>query len=234
MVGPGKHVIGMILGNGMYNVQRSVMANGKARYTKFEGSFGAPKVIAELKVTYAGGRTEVIGTDAGWRTARGPVVFDSTYGGEDYDARKEEGGWDRVGFRDAGWAQAVGVDGPGGRLTAAVAPEVVAGLVHLPVKVTEVAPGKVVYDLGQNFAGIAGIGVRGPAGAVLKLIPGELLKADGTVSQGSSGGPMWWSYTLRGDKQKERWEPQPLFGYYGFRYVQAEWSGAGGWKDGLI
>ena len=37
---PGSHALGVMLGNGMYNVQRSVLANGKARYTKFEGSFG--------------------------------------------------------------------------------------------------------------------------------------------------------------------------------------------------
>ena len=34
---------------------------------------------------------------------------------------------------------------------------------------------------------------------------------------------MWWSYTLRGSTDGEDWEPQ--LGYYGFRYLQAEWSG---------
>ena len=220
---PGPHVVGVMLGNGMYNVQRTVMANGKARYTKFEGSYGAPKLIAELRLTYADGRTEVVGTDAQWKASRGPVLFSSTYGGEDFDARKEEVGWDSVGFHDAGWDRAAIVTGPGGQLTAAIAPEVEELGSHLPVTVTNVGPNRVVYDLGQNFAGVPFVRVHGPKGATLKLTPGELLKTDGTVSQESSAGPMWWSYTLRGDPD-ETWTPR--FGYYGFRYLQAEWSGA--------
>lgn len=218
MLTPGKHVLGVMLGNGMYNVQRT-----KGRYTKFEGSFGPPKLIAELRVRYADGKTETIGTDAAWKVAEGPVVFSSTYGGEDYDARKEQDGWDWPGFNDAEWSAAVETDGPGGALMKAIAPDVREGDFHLPVKVTDVAPNIAVYDLGQNFAGVPFVRLQGLAGAVLKLTPGELLKPDGTVSQGSSGGPMWWSYTLRGGPEREMWSPQ--FGYYGFRYVQAEWVG---------
>ncbi len=221
-VQPGEHVLGVMLGNGMYNVQRSVMANGKARYTKLEGSFGAPKMIAELRLTYVGGRTEVVGTDAAWKAARGPVMFDSTYGGEDFDARREAG---------LEWGAVKLVDGPGGRLTAAVTEEVGQHEQHAAVKTSEVGGGRVVYDLGQNFAGIVHVRVQGEAGAVLRLTPGELLKEDGTVSQGSSGGPMWWSYTLAGRRAGEEWEPK--FGYYGFRYVQAEWTSGRGEVKGL-
>jgi hypothetical protein len=205
-----------MLGNGMYNVQRT---NG--RYTKFEGSFGPPKLIAELLVKYADGKTETIGTDASWKAARGPVTFSSTYGGEDFDASKEQAGWDRTGFDDAAWLAAIETEGPGGTLMPAFAPDVRAWDSHAPVKVTELKPGVTVYDLGQTFAGVPSIGVTGPEGAVLKLTPGELLKPDGSVSQGSSGGPVWWSYTLRGDAEGESWTPR--FGYYGFRYLQAEW-----------
>jgi len=229
---PGSHAWGVMLGNGMYNVQRSVLANGKARYTKFEGSFGAPRLIAELQLTYSDGRKEVVGTDEGWRVAPGPVVFSSTYGGEDYDARKEERGWDRIGFRDGSWAAATVVEGPGGRLLPALAPEVEEREVHVPVKTTDVGQARVVYDLGQNSAGVIRVKVRGPRGASLRLTPGELLNPDGSVSQASSGGPMWWTYTLAGDEGGETW--QPRFGYYGFRYVQAEWvDGAAGKLDEL-
>jgi hypothetical protein len=216
MLTPGPHVLGVMLGNGMYNVQRT-----KNRYTKFEGSFGPPKLIAELQVKYADGKTERIATDGAWKVAKGPVTFSSTYGGEDFDARKEQSGWDSPAPNDAEWSAATETDGPGGALTKAIAPDVRAWDTHEPVKTTEVRPGVTVYDLGQNFAGVPSIRVTGPAGAVLKLTPGELLKPDGTVSQGSSGGPMWWSYTLRGDAKGESWAPR--FGYYGFRYLQAEW-----------
>jgi alpha-L-rhamnosidase len=214
----GANVLGVMLGNGMYNVQKT-----QGRYTKFEGSFGVPMVTAELRVKYADGTSEVIGTDAAWKVARGPVTFNSTYGGEDFDARKVEEGWDKAGFNDAGWDAAATVARPGGKMIAAIAPDVRVMHSFEDAKVRALGPGKMVYDFGQNFAGWPKIRVSGPAGAVLKLTPGELLKGDGSVTQGSSGGPMWWTYTLRGDAKGEEWTPR--FGYYGFRYVQAEWSG---------
>ena len=95
---------------------------------------------------------------------------------------------------------------------------------YTPVKTTHPKPGVLVYDLGQNFAGWPAISVSGPAGAVVKLTPGELLNSDGTVSQRSSGGPQWFAYTLRG-VGAETWHPR--FSYYGFRYVQVEGAAEG-------
>jgi len=80
----------------------------------------------------------------------------------------------------------------------------------------------VLYDFGQNFAGWPEISVRGAKGAVVKMIPGDLLNADGTVSQRSSGSPAWFSYTLKGDGV-ETWHPR--FSYYGLRWVQVEVTG---------
>ena len=221
---PGKHALGVMLGNGMYNAQRTV-----GRYTKFEGSFGPPKMIAELRVTYAGGKSEAIGTDPQWKVTKGPVTFTSTYGGEDFNAGLVQPGWDAAGFDDTAWIAAQEADGPGGKLIAAISPYVSVVKSFAAPKLTIPAPNRAVYDFGQNFAGWPRIHVIGPAGAVLKLTPGELLKPDGTVSQGSSGGPMWWSYTLRGDSVGETWAP--AFGYYGFRYVQAEWSDAANTRE---
>lgn len=223
MLAQGPAAISVLLGNGMYNVQRTHLP-GKAheRYTKFAGSFGPPKLLAELRIRYADGTTQLIATDGSWRVARGPVVFDSTYGGEDFDARREAEGWDLAGFNDSSWSEAKTTDGPGGKLIPTLAPPVGEHHVYEPISQTDVGHGRVVFDLGQNFAGVVRIHVQGPAGAVLRLIPGELLNADGTVSQATFHGPMWWSYTLRGDAQGETW--QPLFDYMGFRYVQAEWT----------
>jgi hypothetical protein len=225
MVEKGRDVLAVMLGNGMYNVQRTALPGVPPRgqrYTKFAGSFGEPKLMAQLDVRYADGSRETIGTDQGWKVERGPVVFDSTYGGEDYDARREPNGWRVPAFNDAVWSAAQVMDGPGGVLTAAMAPAVGQHETYVPVKENDLGGGRVVYDLGQNFAGIVRLRVRGPAGAIVRLIPGELLNSDGAVTQATFHGPMWWSYTLRGDKGGEMWEP--LFGYCGFRYVQVEWT----------
>ena len=225
MIEKGRDVLAVMLGNGMYNVQRTALPGVPPRgqrYTKFAGSFGAPKLIAQLDVQYANGSHETIATDESWKAARGPVVFDSTYGGEDYDARREESGWRTPAFNDAGWSSVQVVDGPGGAMVPEIAPAVGQHETYAPVKKTDLGDGREVYDLGQNFAGIVRLRVKGPAGAIVRVIPGELLNADGSVTQATFHGPMWWSYTLRGDRTGESWEP--LFGYCGFRYVQVEWT----------
>jgi alpha-L-rhamnosidase len=209
MLKPGPHVLTIALGNGMYNVQHT-----KGRYTKFEGSFGAPRLIAELRITYKNGKTETIASDASWQAAPGPTLFSSTYGGEDFDARK-------LTPPPGAQQHAIVVAGPGGTLIPAIALEVGEAVQHQPIAITHPTPSTTVFDLGQNFAGVPLIHVHGPAGATLKLTPGELLKPDGSVTQQSSGGPMWWTYILRGDPAGEQWNPS--FGYYGFRYLQAEW-----------
>ena len=218
MLRTGENVIGVMVGNGMFNVVKT-----PHRFTKFEGSFGVPQVLLQLQVSYSDGSREVIGTDGTWQTAPGPIVFSSTYGGEDYDATHEVAGWDGgSGFRDADWNDVAVVDGPGGVLEPEVAPPIRVMKIHAPVKKTELRPGVTVYDLGQNFAGWPAISVRGAKGSVVRMIPGDLLNADGTVSQRSSGSPQWFSYTLKGGGE-EAWHPR--FSYYGLRWVQVEITG---------
>lgn len=189
----GENVLGVLLGNGMYRVLHT-----PGRYTKFAGSFGPPTCIVQLDLTMAdGGHIEIV-SDSTWKTHPGPIVFSSTYGGEDFDARREPAGWDGPGFRDADWSPAAVVDGPGGALTPELAPPIRVMHVYAPVRVTHPAPRIAVYDLGQNFAGWPAIRVTGPASSSVKLIPGELLDSTGRISQRSSGRPQWFTYTLRG------------------------------------
>ncbi len=206
------NVIGLMLGNGMYNVPGG-------RYVKFKGTFGPPKAIAQLHIEYADGSTEEVGTDASWRAAAGPIVFSCMYGGEDYDARLEQPGWDAPGFDAAAWKVAVTTEAPGGRLYGAGGPPIKVMQTFTSPRITALDGGGYLYDLGQNFSGRPCIKVRGSRGATVKLIPGELLDDTGRVSQRSSGSPVSFSYTLKGEGE-EVWRPQ--FTYYGFRYVQAE------------
>ena len=214
---PGENAVGVMLGNGFFHVPR--VPN---RYTKLTESFGQPKLIARIRVTFRGGGALEIVTDGKWKWHPGPIVFSHVYGGEDYDARLEEMGWNRPGFDDGGWEPALEVAGPGGRLVAQTNPDSRVMEVLLPVQTTEPRAGVRVYDLGQNFSGWPGITVRGRAGASLKMIPGELLGSDGLVSQRSSGGPQWFTYTLKSEGD-ETWSPR--FSYYGFRYLQMEGAG---------
>ncbi len=212
LVQSGDNALGVMLGNGMYNVTGG-------RYTKFLGTFGPPKLILQLHLEYADGTSDTIVSDNSWKTTDGPIRFSCIFGGEDYDARCEKDGWDKPRFDDSTWAPAEEVEGPGGRLTSRSAPPIRV-MEEFPTKrITQPKPGVFVYDLGQNFSGWPNLTVSGPAGATVKLIPGELVDDAGLVTQRSSGGPMWFSYTLRG-QGRETWRPR--FSYYGFRYVQVE------------
>ncbi len=207
----GADVIEAMLGNGMYNVTQTA-----GRYTKFTGSMGQPKLILQLEITFADGSTQTVVTDNSWKVRGGPITFTSIYGGEDYDARLENAA-------ESAWQPALETNGPGGKLTGvsqSAPPIIVAEKLTSP-KPTHPRDGLWVYDIGQNCAQMPLLTVTGPAGATVRLTPGEVLNPDGTVSQESSGGPVYFGYTLRGGGP-ETWSPR--FSYYGCRYYQV--SGA--------
>lgn len=212
LIKPGTNAIGVLLGNGFYNVVGG-------RYAKYTGSFGVPRVWLQLHIEFDDRTSTGIGTDVAWRVHAGPITFSDIYGGEDFDARLEPEGWDRPGFDDSSWATAASVEPPGGTLRADSSPPARVLETFDPVRITQPKPRVFIYDLGQNFAGWPRITVSGPAGASIRLTPGELLDASGVVSQRSSGGPTYFTYTLRGSAT-ETWSPR--FSYYGFRYVQVE------------
>jgi hypothetical protein len=212
----GRDAIGLFLGHGMYNVQRVL-----GRYTKFTGSFGPQKAIAQLRLEFQDGSTEIVATDDQWHAAPGPITFTSAYGGEDYDARLVQPGWDQPGFEAANWMPALATNGPGGVLKglSCAAPPIRGFDIFKPVKTTELKPGVTVYDFGQNAAQMPKITVHGPAGSSVKIWPSELLRSDGAVDQNSMGKPAWCLYTLTGHG-KETWSPR--FFYSGYRYLQIE------------
>jgi hypothetical protein len=215
---PGTNTLGLELGNGMYNVL------GGGRFTKFKGSFGPQKAIAQIRLEYADGTVEVIGTDGNWRVAAGPITFNSIYGGEDCDARRLPVGWNQNGFNDSAWAPAQVVNGPGGALRGleCAAPPIREFEIHQPVAVRQLTNGDTLYDLGQNAAHLPHLVVTGPAGSTVRLLPAELLGKDGAISQSSMGaghrGFVWCEYTKATDGE-ESWSPK--FFYVGCRYIQA-------------
>ncbi len=216
----GQNAVGIILGNGMYHI-----AADKPRYVKFTQSFGPLRVIAQIQLDYEDGTSEVIGTDASWQTGRSPVAFNNVYGGEDYDARLEQKGWDAPEFKATQWQPAVVTEGPGGKLRgqSAAAPPIRAFDAFQPVTTRELRPGLMVYDLGQNASMMIRLRVAGPAGSFVRVIPSELLKPDGTVDRTSATEqgvrPAWWQYTLKGEGTENYF---PKFFYQGCRYLQVE------------
>jgi hypothetical protein len=218
MLAPGANAIGVMLGNGMYNVEQA-----PGRYKKFVGTFGQPCLIAQLAITYIDGTSATITSDGEWTTRTGPILFSSIYGGEDYDARLELPGWGRANAPREGWNPVLLVDGPEGKLKAQGIPPMTVDTVYPTVAITEPKPGVFIYDFGKNCASRPVLVARGPAGATIRLSPSEVLDATGNIAPRSLGArpglPVYYSYTLAG-RGDEIWRPRFL--YCGSRYLQVE------------
>ncbi len=219
----GTNAVGLALGNGMYNVVR------RNRYVKFTGYSGPLRAICQIQLHYNDGSKEMIGTDENWRSQAGPVVFSSIYGGEDFDARLLETGWNMPGFDDSNWPSAVLLVRPSGTLRgeSAAAPALRAMATNHPVVMLALTNGETLYDLGRNTAHVPLIQVTGPKGSAVRLIPSEITNEDGTINQSTMGagrrGSSWWQYT-KGTDAEEVWSPQ--FSYIGCRYMQAKTTAA--------
>ena len=232
----GQNALGVMLGNGWFNplpLRLWDHINPRENLT-----VGEPRVIAQLMVEFADGTSQTIVTDESWKVSNGPVLRNSVYLGEVYDARKEQPGWDRAGFDDSSWPQAVSATEALGPLCAQSAPPIRVTKVLKPVKLTEPKPGVWIFDLGQNFGGQIRLRVKGPAGTRVSMRSGELLYPDGTlngmtavcgqIKQGGTnyhypgtGAPKTaWQmdqYILNG-KGEEVYTPR--FTFHGFRYVE--------------
>jgi alpha-L-rhamnosidase len=206
----GGNTIGVMLGNGFYYVPPV-----KGRFRKSKPAFGLPKMICRLLIEYKDGTTENIISDKSWKTSSGPITFSSIYGGEDYDARLVQKGWDTPSFDGKQWRNVLIVNGPPAIRSQQAEPLRV--FENFSAKnISKLSEKDWVYDLGQNASGIISLKVKGKKGDTIRVYPGELLK-DGKVNQKPTGSPFYFEYVLNGEVT-EIW--QPRFTYYGFRYLE--------------
>ena len=226
----GENVLGVMLGNGMYNVSGG-------RYVKFTGSFGMPKLICQLEIVYDDGTRKIIASDETWRASLGPITFSCVYGGEDFDANRVMPGWDKPGFDETksleshtNWVAAKIVESPGGVLRPQEAPPVTVAETLKPVSLERLPDGRYVADFGYNFSGRPRVVVRGKSGDAIKVTTAEIRDR---VWEGHS-----YTYTLSGDPAKhlplEKVDDLPdhtgettelllpKFTYFGFQFLYIE------------
>ena len=233
----GENAVGILLGNGFYNVQGG-------RYRKLQISFGPPTLLFELVINYEDGTRTIVRSDNEWKYDLSPVTFNCIYGGEDYDARREQKGWNQAGFDDSHWRPVVMQGAPKGVLRPQMAPPVKIMERYDIQKVTKlnteqitaaskstkrtVDPSAFVLDMGQNLAGFPEITVRGKRGQKVTLLVAEALTDEGACNQRQTGRQHYYEYTLKGEGD-ETWHPR--FSYYGFRYIQVEGAVLKGQKN---
>jgi alpha-L-rhamnosidase len=194
----GPNAVGLMLGEGWYHARAGLL---------------------QLEIDLPGGRHVRVATDVTWKAADGPIVADSIYNGETYDATREQKGWDSPGYDDKPW-NAASLEGVGHGLLSAQMMPPIRVVADLPARrMTNPRPGVFVFDMGQNFSGWTRLRVKGPAGTRVAMRHSELLYEDGTLNvENLRTAKATDIYVLRGDPEGETWEPH--FTYHGFRYVE--------------
>ena len=211
MVKSGQNVIAAQIANGWY---AGHLGNGG-----FQEYGKVPALLTQLQLTYADGSTEIVSTDSTWKLHPSPVMSSDFMLGESNDARQEIADWDQPGISESGWAQVSLRDsGDVGVLESQIAPPVRETGRIKPINISEPAPGKWTFDLGQNMVGVVQLKVSAAADTVITLHHAEMLKPDGTIyTTNLRGAPSVDVHTCKGGGE-ETW--QPKFTFHGFRYVE--------------
>jgi alpha-L-rhamnosidase len=221
----GKNAVGLILGNGWYNHQSvAVWDFDRAPWRN------RPAFCFDLRITYSDGSVETIQSDLDWKTSFGPIVFNSIYTGEHYDARLEKKDWNTASFDDSGWEGVMYRGAPSGNI--------VAQQMH-PVRDVETVPAvsvkklndsTYVFDFAKNLSGVTQLNVSGEEGTVLRLKHAERLRPDGHADLSNidvyhrpadDTDPFQTDVVTLSGKDDEF---RPKFNYKGFRYVEVNSS----------
>ena len=204
-----QNAIGIVLGDGWFRGNLGWQEGGNIWGTEVAA-------LAQLRVTYSDGSTEIISTDGSWKASTGPIIKSDIYNGEVYDATKELTGWSGPDYDDSAW-QAV--------KTAEISKEILIAPEGPPVKViNELDPLTIqkvgeewMVDMGQNMVGWIRIKASGNSGDVLTLKHAEVLDKEGNMYyENLRAAECTNTFILKGGGE-ETFEPH--FTFQGFRYV---------------
>ncbi|KDR75331.1 hypothetical protein GALMADRAFT_211560 [Galerina marginata CBS 339.88] len=221
----GTNAIGIELGRGHYAVTQGSVWNWNGAPWHAE-----PNVRIVLSIGYSDGSSTRVVSDASWRVTEGPTRLDDVFGGENFNAKYIQKGYDLAGFNDAAWNAAQIIPGPAGALLNARQPPTRVLQTLTPVKITQPVTGIYVVAFERVVSGWARVTATGPANTLITIHFGEKLNSDGTViyqdvlhyfANNFQTDRFW----LAGTGGPEIFEPK--FSYKGYQYVQIEgWPGS--------
>jgi len=222
----GKNAIGVTLGNGWYNHQSTAVWDfEKAPWRN------RPTFCMDLRITYTDGTVEVVKSGKDWKTDLSPIIFNSIYTAEHYDARPEQSGWNKINFDDSKWKRVIYRSAP--------SQNVVAQVLH-PVRNVEEIKAKslrkfndttYLFDLGRNISGVSKITLNGPTGTIVRLKHVERLYANGRADMSNidvhyrptdDKDPFQTDIIILNGKGVQSFMPH--FNYKGFQYVEVSLS----------
>ncbi len=168
------------------------------------------KLLFQMEMEFYDGSRQTVISDGSWKTRLSPIVSNSVYTGETYNAQLEYGkDWENAAIMDE--AQS------GVELKPLLSPQIQVIKEIKAVKITEPRKGRYVFDFGQNLIGFVYLQTEGKATKEVELKFAETLTDKGLAEQ--KGLKPTDKYLLKG-YGIEKWEPK--FSYHGFRYVEVE------------
>jgi alpha-L-rhamnosidase len=209
----GKNAIGAILGDGWYR--------GNLAFSGQRNTYGNRlALLVQLQIVYVDGSSEILGTDATWKAATGPILMSDIYNGETYDARLEKKGWSAPSYDDRDWVGVRITDHRKNHLVAPAGPPVRRIQELKPVKILRTPAGDTVVDVGQNMVGWVRLKVGGPAGTTVTMQHAEVLDKEGNFyTENLRAAKQTVVYTLKGEGEEDY---EPHFTFQGFRFVKVQ------------
>ena len=215
LLSDGENTLAVICGNGWLNEE-------------FDTPWGTntaawrdhPKLILQLTVD----GTPVVVSDESWLCKpESAIVYNALRSGEHFDSRLYDENWIAASYDDSLWEPAV-VDRtpPKGRFRRCTCEPIREFEVYEPRQVRKLAPGKYLFDMGQNLSGYIRLTAKGTWGKTYRIRYIEMCHEDGTPADEGlerfypesafqtdvfvcSGRELTWS---------------PKFAYHGFRYIE--------------
>mgnify|MGYP004687740621 CR=1 FL=1 len=194
--------LAVTLGNGWFGGRFGLSRDPRPVYG------GGWKLLAELRLRYADGSEEVIGTDDSWQVTRSNITFSNIYDGEHRDDT----------LRTLPAVPAGRVQPPQGELCARHSTPVmtraeltVQALLHTPA-------GETVLDMGQEITGGFRLSLCVPRGQTVRLQFGEVLQGGNFYRDNLRTAKAEYVYISDGEAHVL----EPKFTYYGYRYVKIE------------
>jgi len=214
-----ENAVGVILGDGW------AVGHIGSNYTFKRNNYtDCPEFTATVKIEYEDGTIDTVITDESWKAACGEILYDDIYMGEYVDHRKSLGEFSRFGYDDSGWAQAEVPVFKFSRnlyLDKVLIPPIRVKHVLRP-SILSKKENRILYDVGQNIAGVLRCTVKGESGAKIVLRHGEMLKDGALYTENLRKAEATDTYILSGEETETF---RPIFTYHGFQYAEIEITG---------
>lgn len=219
LVKGGANCAGVILGNGRYFGMRNYHGKPDPLTGIPQMHYGLPRLLLQLRIVFDDGSVSNVISDENWKvTDNGPIIANSEFDGEEYDARKELEGWNKPGYHDASW-KPVNIMPPAARhIVSQLNENIRVKEILKPVSLHATPRGTYILDMGQNMVGWLSVRVKGNKGDTVKMKFAETMKGkDSLYVDNLRNAHATDKYILKGNGT-EQWEPR--FTYHGFRYAE--------------